>query len=88
MFNLLVKFGSWADGRDTLPVGRLLQYTDDAFQERFAPDSQFDFDALMKLPCLFVEETRQGTSQVARVGAITDARIDGREVKIEFAYES
>lgn len=41
----------------------------------------------MKLPCLFVEESRQGTNQVARVGTITDARIDGKEVKIEFNYE-
>lgn len=87
MFNLIVKFGSWADGRDTIPASRLLQYTEDAFQERFAPKLRFDFDALMKLPCLFVEESRLGTNQVARVGTITDARIDGKEVKIEFNYE-
>ena len=28
MFNLLVKYQSWGDGRDKIPYGRALEYTE------------------------------------------------------------
>jgi hypothetical protein len=87
VFNLLVKFGSWGDGRDSLPASRLLQYTEDSIRERFAPDWKFDFDALTRLPTLFVEETNRDVNQTARVGIITDARLDGKQVVVEYNYE-
>jgi hypothetical protein len=87
MFNLLVKFGPWGDGRDSMPVGRMLEYTEDSIQEHFAPKWKFDFEALIKLPSLFVEETTRERDQIARVGLITGARIYGKEVIVEYSYE-
>jgi len=50
VFNLLVKQNPWGDSRDSMPVGRMLGYTEDSIQERFASGWKFDFDALIKLP--------------------------------------
>lgn len=87
MFNLLVKYGPWGDGRDSLPSGRVLQYTEDSLEQRFAPNSLADLDALIKLPTLFVEETDRQRIQIARAGIITDARLNGRQITLEYNYE-
>jgi hypothetical protein len=88
VFNLLVKSGSWGDGRDSIPASRALQYTETSIEERFAPNGPVDFNALIKLPTLFVEETRRGTDQTARVGMMADARIVGRNLILEYNYEA
>ena len=37
MFNLLVKYSGWAESRDSIPIGRILEYTDQALVDRFRP---------------------------------------------------
>ena len=51
------------------------------------PRGQLDFEALVDLPALFVEETSGKGAQVARVGAITGARISGRNVVLDYTFD-
>ena len=67
MFNLLVKYEPWGDGRDSMPIGRILEYTDDALVERFKPNGRLDIETLITLPCLFAVEIGGSADRVARV---------------------
>lgn len=88
LFNLLVKFSAWSDsGRDTVPVGRLFEYTDDALIEEFRPAGNLNLQALCGLPTLFVQETSGQQDQVARAGRITRARVNGPNLTIEYNYD-
>jgi len=87
LFNLLVKFSPWADGHDTISVGRTFEHTDDVLIDRFKPRGQLDLAALVALPTLFVQETSGQRDQVAHAGTITRARINGPNVALEFIYE-
>jgi hypothetical protein len=88
LFNLLVKFSAWAEGgRDTFPVGRLFEYTDQALIEEFKPAGNLDLQLLSELPTLFVQETSGQQDQVAHIGRITRARINGPNLAIEYNYE-
>jgi hypothetical protein len=84
MFNLIVKASAWAHGGDTIPAGRVFEYTDQALVDRFKSGGQVDFPALMALPALFVQEGR--TNEVAHVGTITRATIVGPNVALEYTY--
>ena len=88
MFNLLVKYESWGDGRDSMPLGRMFEYTDDSVIAKVKPDGKTDYDALMRLPCLFVEESSGSDTQVARVGTIIRIRPAARDVTIDFTYDA
>jgi hypothetical protein len=87
MFNLLVKYGPWADGRDKMPDSRVLESTEEPLVDRFMPRGQLDLKALADLPALFVEETSGEGAQVARVGTITGARMSGRNVVLDYTYD-
>lgn len=87
MFNLLVSGSGWADARDTIPEGRALEYTEQHLIQKFKPEGQLDLPALISLPTLFLEESSARGDQVARVGTITRARISGRDVVLEYAYD-
>src|SRR6516164_116380 len=85
MFNLIVKAGAWAEGRDTILASRVFEYTDAPLIERFRPGGQLDLPALMALPTLFVQEGY--SSQVTHVGTITRARMVGENVALEYTYD-
>lgn len=87
MFNLLVKFSGWAEGRDTIPTGRAFEHTDQALVDKFRPGGHLDLGALIALPALFVQETSGQRDQVAHVGRITRARISGQNIALEYNYE-
>jgi hypothetical protein len=87
VFNLLVKYTPWADGRDTLPRSRALEHTEKTLVHRFEPSAQLDLTALAALPTLFMQETSGQRDQVARVGNITRARISGRDIVLEYTYD-
>jgi len=67
--------------------GRTFEYTERDLEERFKPGGQLDLAALAALPALFVEETSGRGDQVARVGTITRARMSGRDIALEYAYD-
>lgn len=87
MFNMIVKYSAWADGRDSIPSSRTFEYTDDDLVARFKPGGQLDFPALLELPTLFVQEISGQENQVARVGTITRARLSGSNVALDYAYD-
>jgi hypothetical protein len=87
MFNLLVKYRSWGDGRDAIPAGRVFEYTNEALVARFKPEGQLDLTALTTFPTLFVQETSGQQDQIARVGTITRARMNGGDVVLDYAYD-
>lgn len=62
----------WQPGRDQMPIGRVLEYTDDALREQFEPDGVLDTNAAMRLPTVFMAEGIG--DEIARVGTITGLR--------------
>lgn len=87
MFNFLVKYGGWADARDSIPASRTFEYTEDEVVKRFAPGGKIDFERLLRLPALFVQESGAADSPVARVGTILRARQAGSDLVLEYAYD-
>jgi hypothetical protein len=85
MFNLLVKAGAWANGRDTTLASRVFEHTEKALVDRFKPGGQLDLGSLRALPTLFVQEGRE--DQVARIGTITRVRITAKDVSLEYTYD-
>jgi len=76
MFNLLMQYQPWDPGRDTVPVSRVFEYTDESIA----------MPRLIEHPCLFM---REGTEdEVAYVGYITRAKISGQDVAFEYAVDS
>lgn len=87
MFNLLVSGIGWADSRDTFPASRVLEYTNEEVANNFRTNGVLDLQALMSLPCLFLQETQGNEDQIARVGKITHASINGREIMLEYYFD-
>jgi hypothetical protein len=88
MFNLLVKYQAWGEGRDSIPASRALEYTDEPLTARFQPRGVIDLEALSALPTLFVQETSGEEEHGARVGTITRARINGRDIVIDYTFDA
>jgi hypothetical protein len=77
----------WENGRDSLPVGRALEFTETRLLERFMPNGLLDLPALIALPTLFVKESSPEVDEIARVGTITNARISGNEIILYYTYD-
>lgn len=90
MYNLLVRYTPWnADGRDTIDLERVFEFTPDHLIDRFKPDGTLDTDALTKLPTLFVTEIRGNDPRVVRIGRFTDIRIRTRDIVLNYElYDS
>ena len=77
--------------RDTYSLSRVFEYTENNIRAMFTTATGvLDLAALAKLPTLFVEETlRWGDhdAQAACVGTITNARINGQNIALEYAYD-
>jgi hypothetical protein len=87
MFNLLVKYQPWGNGRDTFLSGRVFEFTEQSLIDRFSPGGQLNLEQLAALPTLFVQETAGQADQVAHVGTITSARMNGREIVLDYTYD-
>lgn len=87
MFHLLVKYAGWAQTRDSIPQGRVFEFTNDSLIEQFEPGGTLDTERITTLPALFVSETTGTGNQWARVGSIIRARIEGKEVNIEYRLD-
>ncbi len=86
MFNLIVRSGSWNSGRETMPLDRIFEFTDEHISSEFNKDNNLNLDLLMKIPCLFMQEGIQG--ELAFVGQINRTRIAGKEVSFEYTIDS
>src|SRR6266566_6444227 len=88
MFNLLVKYSGWAEGRDTIPAARAFEYTSEAMLERFRPDGKIDFDSVLRFPAAFLQEnTGNVADHPVRIGSIIRVRSDGRDLALEYAFD-
>jgi hypothetical protein len=87
MFNLLVKAGGWTDIHDTILRERVFEHTSNDLVARFSPNDQIDFQALSRFPCLFLDETDRRETQVAQVGVIHRAAVQGRDVVLDLAFD-
>ncbi|MEQ1866071.1 MAG: hypothetical protein ABL996_15655 [Micropepsaceae bacterium] len=86
MFNLVVLNVDWTTGRASIPANRLFEHTIDHIEAKFKTNGGPNFDSLMHLPCLFMQE---GTAdETAYVGQINRAQIAGREVTFEYAIDN
>jgi hypothetical protein len=89
LYNLLVKGNGWSESRDEIEYFRVLEYTEDYLKIQFKVNDTIDFDRLIRLPCLFMQETRRGiATQNARVGNIISVVKSGSFIKIEYAFDS
>lgn len=88
MFNLLVSGSGWADSRDTMPVGRVFEYTEDALIGIYKPDRSIDLASLVALPALFMQEGTHRAEQPARAATISRARIVGGDVALEYTFDA
>src|SRR5687767_3316613 len=88
MFNLLVKYSGWAESRDSIPIGRILEYTDQALVDRFRPSGRIDYDALSRLPAVFMQENADNrTDQIVRIGSVFRATPSGTDVTLEYVAD-
>ena len=68
-------------------TGRVFEHTDQSMIDRFKPAGQLDLASLIELSTLFVQETSGQRDQIARVGTISRARINGQEIVLDYTYE-
>jgi hypothetical protein len=88
LFNLLISGSEWAKSRDTMPIGRVFEYTDQELIANFrAADGTINLSALSSLPCLFMQETFGDRSREVRVGTIIHAAISGKDVLLEYVLD-
>jgi hypothetical protein len=86
MFNLIMRSVDWNIGGETMPVGRVFEYTDDHIANQFRQNGCPILDRLTNLPCLFM---REGTGdEIAYVGQINRARIVGSEIAFEYTLDA
>lgn len=62
-------------------VERIFEYTAETIEERFTTDGGPDFDALIRLPCLF---TYEGFDAIGSIGRISEVRSEGRRHLIAY----
>ena len=85
MFNLIVRSGDWDNGRATIPVGRMLEYTDEHVEAMFRQDANLLLDQLAAFPCIFMNEGIN--QQLAHVGQVISIRMVGGELAFEYTLD-
>ncbi len=85
MFNLIMRSVEWDNDRETMPVGRLFEYTDNHIADQFRQNGNLLLDRLAALPCLFMREGVR--DEIAHVGQINRARIVGNDVSFEYTFD-
>jgi len=88
MFNMLIKSSEWDEGRDIFWKKRVFEYTSREIQSHFTLSNSPNFEALIKHPVLFMEETRRDRQQYGRIGKISRV-IDngGDEITLEYHFD-
>jgi hypothetical protein len=86
MFNLIMRSVDWSIGRETMPIGRMFEYTDKNIAAQFKQGDVILLDRLMALPCLFMSEGIR--DEIAYIGQINRARIIGQDVSFEFTLDA
>lgn len=94
MYNLLMKssweYSEWEENQGRLYdvsrlVERIFEYTAETIEEQFTANGGPDFEALVKLPCLF---TYEGLDVAGSIGRIREVRSDGGQRRIIYTLPS
>lgn len=88
MFNLLVRADGWAENRSRMPIERMLKHTEPRLIGLYKSGNKFNFDQLLSLPTLFVAEISGSQNQIAHVGKINHADINGKDIVIDFTHDA
>lgn len=86
MFNLIVRSVNWNTGRETMPIERVFEYTDDHIADQFRQDGNLLLNRLTALPCLFMPEGTR--DEIAYIGQLNRARVVGKEVAFEYNLDA
>ncbi len=84
MFNLIVNSTGWGNNRGTISISRVFEYTTPNIVSRFKPDGRLDYEAIKKLPTLFMEESWDTEPRFLRVGTIINAYESGKDISLEY----
>jgi hypothetical protein len=87
MYHLLVSASGW-ENRDLLSSDRIFEHTQDRLIKMFKPNGILDQSKISQVPALFVSEIRHSGSQLARVGYINKVENRGKEVRLDFYFDS
>ncbi|MEO9168355.1 MAG: hypothetical protein ABI230_08130 [Aestuariivirga sp.] len=86
MFNLIMRSEDWSTGRESMPIGRMFEYTSDHIESQFMHEETINLDELAALPCLFMPE---GVGQeLSYVGQINRLRLVGNELMFEYSLDA
>lgn len=86
MFNLIVRSVDWNDGNETMPIGRLFEYTEERVAAQFTRGQRPVIRRLIKLPCLFMKEGVN--EEIARIGYINEARVSNGEILFNYSFNN
>lgn len=87
MYHLLVSASGW-ESRDLLSSDRIFEATQDRLAKVFKPNGVLDQSKISQIPALFVSEIRGSGSQFARVGNINKVENRGKEIRLEYHFDS
>ncbi|MBV4537226.1 hypothetical protein [Pseudomonas urmiensis] len=88
MFNMLVKSSPWNEGRDVFWKSRVFEYTNDDLRRLYTINDAPNFDALIKNPVIFIEETIRDRQQFGRVGRISRVNVNADdEITLEYHFD-
>jgi hypothetical protein len=88
MYNLFVAYTptAWLGKPYDMPLARALTYTADPLKAKYGTFNEETIQALQSYPALFLNEKQHGLP--AHIGWITRIRHRGKEVRIEYEFES
>lgn len=88
MFSVLFATAEWPAGGAQVSFDRLFEHTEESVRAAFKKaDGSVDLEMLRNIPALFAQETNGGVLPPARVGNIHSARLIGRTIHIEYAFD-
>jgi hypothetical protein len=86
MFNLIMRSFDWGNGRESMPLARVFEYTDSHIADQFRQGGNLILDRLTALPCLFMQEG--WGDEIAYAGQIARARVVGNDVSFEYTLDA
>lgn len=87
MFSVLTGYGADAEGRHSLELSRVNQYTDTAISGQFDVTTQQGILNLALLPCVALPESGPFDETPARIGNVSDLRVVGNELSFRFSVD-
>ena len=80
-----MKWAEWQGNQGTMPLERMFEYTAPDIAAQFSPIDQTTLQLLIALPCVFMQEG--SANEIARVGTVFRAAVQGREISFEFVLD-